>query len=113
LKIKQFERFSCYKIKHDISGPLPAVSRSFLVDLAKEQSVSFKVMPGSITVEINGAPRTVPTPVNVSELLEHLGVGPDRLAVELNRRVLMRKEWDSTPLSDKDKIEIVQFVGGG
>jgi thiamine biosynthesis protein ThiS len=46
-------------------------------------------------------------------MLEHLKVGPDRIAVELNRRIIKRSEWDSTSLRDQDKVEIVQFVGGG
>jgi thiamine biosynthesis protein ThiS len=62
---------------------------------------------------INGEARSVPGVSNVSELLSFLGIGPDRVAVEINKRILMRAEWETTPLSDQDRIEIVQFVGGG
>jgi thiamine biosynthesis protein ThiS len=89
------------------------VSRAFLVDLADYQSVSFKSMSTSITIVVNGTEHQLPASANVRQLLIHLGVGPERIAVELNRRIIKRKEWDSTALGDHDKVEIVQFVGGG
>jgi len=64
-------------------------------------------------LEINGERRSVPASATVRELLENLGFKPDRIAVELNRQIIRRQEWDRTALSDMDKIEIVQFVGGG
>ncbi len=64
-------------------------------------------------LEINGDIRTVPSPANVRSLLQLLGIGQDRIAVELNRRIVRRKDWEKTFLSDRDKVEIVQFVGGG
>jgi len=64
-------------------------------------------------LEINGERRSVPASATVRELLENLGIKPDRIAVELNRQIIRRQEWDRTALSDMDKIEIVQFVGGG
>ncbi len=66
-----------------------------------------------MSLEINGQRRTVPASATVRQLLEYLGIKPDRVAVELNRRIIRRKDWDCTPLSDLDRVEIVQFVGGG
>jgi thiamine biosynthesis protein ThiS len=66
-----------------------------------------------ITLEINGELRTVPPPDNLQALLTHLGIEPDRVAVELNRRIVRRGAWASTPVAESDRIEIVQFVGGG
>jgi thiamine biosynthesis protein ThiS len=42
-----------------------------------------------------------------------LGIKPDRVAVELNRNIVPREQWEKTPLSDGDRLEIVHFVGGG
>jgi len=67
----------------------------------------------SITIEINGESRTIPKIENVGELIQHLGIGPDRVAVEVNQKIVRRGEWASTPVSDRDRVEIVQFVGGG
>ncbi len=64
-------------------------------------------------LEINGEARSVPLVSNVRGLLQFLGIGQERIAVELNRRIIRRKDWDSTPLEESDKVEIVQFVGGG
>jgi len=46
-------------------------------------------------------------------LVEGLGMKPDRLAIELNREIVPREQWRQTPLHDGDRLEIVQFVGGG
>jgi thiamine biosynthesis protein ThiS len=65
------------------------------------------------TLQINGEPRTVAPIGNVEELLQILGLGTERVAIELNRRVIRRRDWISTPVADRDRVEIVQFVGGG
>jgi len=50
---------------------------------------------------------------DIGELLKVLGVAPDRIAIEVNRRIIRKIDWERTPLHDRDRIEIVQFVGGG
>jgi sulfur carrier protein len=67
----------------------------------------------TITLEINGETRTIPPVSNVTELLEVLGISGSRAAVEINRKIIRRGEWESTPISNLDRVEIVQFVGGG
>ena len=67
----------------------------------------------TITLEINGEMREVPPVSNVRELLQFLGIAETRVALELNRKIIRRGEWDSTPIADRDHVEIVQFVGGG
>ena len=66
-----------------------------------------------MTLEINGEARTVPPVSNVRELLEVLGISENRVAVELNRKIVRRRDWDQTPVYNLDRVEIVQFVGGG
>jgi thiamine biosynthesis protein ThiS len=67
----------------------------------------------NITLEINGEKRSIPPVSNVYELLDHLGIDASRIAVEVNRKIILRNEWSSTPVRANDCIEIVQFVGGG
>lgn len=67
----------------------------------------------TITLEINGETRTIPPVSNVTELLEALGISGNRVAVEINRKIIRRGEWEHTPISNLDRVEIVQFVGGG
>jgi len=50
---------------------------------------------------------------SVAELITLLDLPVARIAIELNREVVRRNEWDSTMLKDDDRIEIVHFVGGG
>lgn len=49
----------------------------------------------------------------LSSLVEKLGMKSDRVAVELNRNIVTRDKWAETTLSDRDRLEIVHFVGGG
>jgi len=66
-----------------------------------------------MTLEINGESREISSVFNVQELIELLGITGSRVAVELNRKIVRRGDWQSTSISDRDKVEIVQFVGGG
>lgn len=62
---------------------------------------------------INGAERELTSAPTLAALLEQLGLKPDRVAVELNRELVRREHWPTTPLNTGDTLEIVQFVGGG
>lgn len=66
-----------------------------------------------MTLHINGQPREFPDSLTVASLVAHLGMKPDRVAVELNLEIVPRSNWDATRLKDGDKLEIVHFVGGG
>jgi thiamine biosynthesis protein ThiS len=43
----------------------------------------------------------------------HLGLAPERVAIERNRDIVPRNRWPETVLADGDSLEIVHFVGGG
>ena len=62
---------------------------------------------------INGEARELNSISTLSDLLAHLTLKPDRVAVELNRDLIPRDRWAQTQLADGDKLEIVHFVGGG
>lgn len=49
----------------------------------------------------------------LSELIEQLSLAPQRIAIEVNRQIIRRVDWESTDINDGDRVEIVQFVGGG
>jgi len=66
-----------------------------------------------LTVVVNGDEREVAAGAVVADLVARLDLKPERVAVELNRRILKRQQWGSTLLSEGDKVEIVHFVGGG
>jgi thiamine biosynthesis protein ThiS len=62
---------------------------------------------------VNGESHEFPGTISLAELIAKLELPANRIAVELNRSVVRRADWSSTPLSDEDRIEIVHFVGGG
>ena len=66
-----------------------------------------------MNVLINGETREVPESVNLKSLLELFSLPSRRVAVELNRNVVRRTDWEATNVSEGDKIEIIHFVGGG
>lgn len=66
-----------------------------------------------MTVTINGERREIPDGVNVTEMLEHLGMLRDRVAIERNLNILPRANWSETRVEPNDSFEIVHFVGGG
>lgn len=64
-------------------------------------------------ITLNGEKKEFGETQTVSELVQTLQLSDQRIAVELNKEIIRKKDWESTILSDADKIEIVHFVGGG
>ena len=62
---------------------------------------------------VNGNHTDIADDSGISDLIKLLGLDAQRVAVELNRRIVRRADWDSTTISEGDKVEIVHFVGGG
>jgi sulfur carrier protein len=63
-------------------------------------------------VQVNGEKREVPEGTTVRALVEQFNLKPEKVAIELNRRLVKSDRYDA-PLSDGDQVEIVTFVGGG
>ena len=66
-----------------------------------------------MTLQINGETREIAPVSNVRELLDLLGVSGGHVAIELNGRIIRRRDWEESSISNLDRVEIVQFVGGG
>ncbi len=64
-------------------------------------------------ITINGEIKELEGEVHLDHLLEIFSLPSQRVAVELNRKVVRRKDWENTTIKDADKVEIVHFVGGG
>lgn len=67
----------------------------------------------SFTIQLNGEEYTVDGDARLSALLERLRMRRGRIAVEINRAIVPRAQYDSVKLSPGDHVEIVNFVGGG
>lgn len=66
-----------------------------------------------IEITINGDPRRVPAGLDLPGLLALLGLAPEVVVVEHNRRIVRRTALAGVPVRGGDNIEIVHFVGGG
>ena len=64
-------------------------------------------------LKINGDEKDVTNVSTLVDLVQHLAMKSDRVAVELNREIVPRANWEATTLKDGDQLEIVHFVGGG
>jgi sulfur carrier protein len=64
-------------------------------------------------LKINGESKDVAGVSTLADLVDHLAMKADRVAVELNRAIVPRTNWAATSLTDGDELEIVHFVGGG
>jgi thiamine biosynthesis protein ThiS len=67
----------------------------------------------AVRVEVNGERRAVAAPCTIADLIDLLGLGGKRVAVALNRDVIVRSRYDQTPVAEGDRIEILEAVGGG
>jgi sulfur carrier protein len=64
-------------------------------------------------IVINGKPEELPAPTTVAQLLRDHGLGGAACAVEINLKIVPKKQHESHVLQDGDAVEIVTLVGGG
>ena len=65
------------------------------------------------TIFVNGTARPIGEAKNVADLLKNLGVTSQKIALERNGEILHAERWSVTPVEEGDRIEVIQFVGGG
>jgi sulfur carrier protein len=66
-----------------------------------------------IDIRINGAPRQVLANQPLTALLDQLEIASERVAIELNRSIVRKRDWPATIVPPDAQLEIVEFVGGG
>ena len=64
-------------------------------------------------LRVNGQDRDVPEGETLAHLLSSLELPAGRVAVERNGEIVPRDGYEGAVLAAGDRIEIVQFVGGG
>ena len=62
---------------------------------------------------VNGKPRELPGEPTVGDYIDHLGVNRLSVAVELDAVVVRRDAFDTTPIREGSKMEVVRMMGGG
>jgi len=62
---------------------------------------------------LNGEDRTFPGLGTIADLVAHLELDARKVAVERNLEIVPRSAYQTTVIADRDRIEIVHFIGGG
>jgi sulfur carrier protein len=70
-------------------------------------------MAEGILIQVNGEAQETKPGATVIGVLEQLGLNAGRVAIEYNLQILPKGKWAETKVAAGDRIEIVQFVGGG
>ncbi len=64
-------------------------------------------------ISVNGREKELSDGITVLDMLHQLQLQPRRVAVERNEKIVRRSDFDTTTLSEGDRVEIVTLVGGG
>lgn len=66
-----------------------------------------------VAIILNGEKHEIDGGVTLDRLLDLFSLPKQRVAIELNKTVVRRQDWEKTSVSDADAIEVIHFVGGG
>ncbi|MGB8701710.1 MAG: sulfur carrier protein ThiS [Thermosynechococcaceae cyanobacterium] len=66
-----------------------------------------------IQVQVNGQETCCAVGQYLPDLLAQLKLNPRLIAIEYNGEILHRQFWDTQPVANGDRLEIVTIVGGG
>ena len=66
-----------------------------------------------IKIKVNGKKVVFNKNDSVEILIEKLKIPLNKVAIELNKKILNKKQINKIKLDNNDNIEIVHFIGGG
>ena len=64
-------------------------------------------------IQLNGDPYEINNGTNLNELLNELKIQKNKVAIEVNGEIVEKNKYPNLILNKGDKVEIVQFIGGG
>ncbi len=64
-------------------------------------------------IQLNGRKLELKNKKTILELLKGYKIDSKKIAVELNGKIINRNKYKIVYVKNKDKIEIVHFIGGG
>jgi len=64
-------------------------------------------------IQLNGDPYEINEGTNLNELLNKLKIQKNKVAIEVNGEIVEKNKYPNLILNKGDKVEIVQFIGGG
>ncbi len=66
-----------------------------------------------IKIKLNGKTKFIPENSKILTLLKDINIPIKKVAIELNQEILDKKKLNKIKIKNKDRIEIVHFIGGG
>ena len=66
-----------------------------------------------MTIIVNGETRTFDEKCTLQSMMQELKLEGKVMAAAVNMNIVKQNEWSSHMLKDGDKIELLDFVGGG
>tara|TARA_Y100000590_G_scaffold216509_1_gene245293 strand:+ start:493 stop:696 length:204 start_codon:yes stop_codon:yes gene_type:complete len=64
-------------------------------------------------IQLNGKQIKIRMNLSIKDLLKKHRLNQEKIAIELNGTILPKQKYKKTKIKNNDKIEIVQFIGGG
>ena len=64
-------------------------------------------------IQLNGSPYEIHDGTNLNELLNKLKIQKNKVAIEVNGEIVEKNKYQNLILNKGDKVEIVNFIGGG
>jgi len=66
-----------------------------------------------IKIKVNGKSLLISSNYSLSELVKKLKIPINKVAIELNKKIIDKKKLNNIILKTQDNLEIVHFIGGG
>ena len=66
-----------------------------------------------IKIRVNGKIIKIQDKISLQILIKKLKIPINKVAIELNRKIVNKKSLGNTKVKKNDEIEIVHFIGGG
>jgi len=64
-------------------------------------------------IKINGVEKEINKNITIKKLLEDIKILDKTMAVAVNMQIVKKENWDKYVLNDGDRVEALNFVGGG
>ena len=66
-----------------------------------------------IKINLNGKQLSLYNGCTVYNVIKKIKAQPKKIAIELNKQIINKKNINKIVLKNKDSLEIVHFIGGG
>ena len=64
-------------------------------------------------IQLSGDPYKINAGTNLDKLLNKLKIQKNKVAIEVNGEIIEKNKYQNLILNKGDKVEIVNFIGGG